>query len=790
MVALLFSALGMRPALAQPYQVIRSFGPQFPGALAQAGAALVLDAAANLYGTTQYGGATQYSGGYGYGTVFKLDAAASYTRTTLHAFKLVSGVDGANPLGALVRDSAGNLYGTTQYGGAAASSYVESGTVFKLDASNHYALSLLHSFSGPDGAQPRSALIIDSAANLYGTTIGGGTSGGGTVFKLSASNNYALTTLHSFSGPDGLIPIAGLIMDPAGNLFGATAAGGTSCCDGTVFKLDASNNYALTTLHNFAALDGRVPLGGLASDTAGNLYGTAWYGGANNLGTVFKLDRSSGYALTTLHAFGGPDGALPAAGLVADAAGNLYGTTQEGGPSAYGTVFRLDASNHYALTVLHGFTYFDGALPIATPVLDSAGNLYGTTQNGGPLGHGTVFKLDASSNYVLTTLHLFFEGFDGVGPLGALLEDSVGNLYGTTETGGGANRGTVFKLDAARNYQLTILHSFSGFDGAGPQATLVADSVGNLYGTTFGGGAPGTGTTILGYGTVFRLDASRNYALTTLHRFDVDDRFPTGGLVLDSAGNLYGTTTVDLAFGAPTGTIFKLDAARGYALTRLYAFSGPDGRNPAAPLMMDSAGSLYGTTTLGGAMDSGTVFRLDAARQYAFTSLHSFSGSDGANPAARLIADAAGNLYGTTQRGGAHGVGIVFKLDAANGYALAILHDFAGPDGATPNASLSADSDGNLYGATVNGGAGDGVIFKLDAANNYALTIMHSFNGSDGALPFSAPVVDSVGVLYGTAAAGGANGTGVVFRIAVAPTRARPVPRSHRRTNPQVVVRP
>jgi uncharacterized repeat protein (TIGR03803 family) len=355
--------------------------------------------------------------------------------------------------------------------------------------------------------------------------------------------------------------------------------------------------------------------------------------------------------------------------------------------------------------VLHSFATSDGTNPYCQLIADSAGNLYGTTQFGGASGDGTVFKLDASNGYALTVLH-DFTGADGANSLSTLIADSAGNLYGTTQFGGASGDGTVFKLDASNGYALTTLHDFTGADGANSISALIADSAGNLYGTTQFGGASGLGT-------AFKLDASSGYALTTLHTFaGSDGAFPTAGLLADSAGNLYGTTQYDGASGF--GTVFKLDASNGYALTTLHDFTdGSDGAYPFAGLLADSAGNLYGTTEQGGTSDDGAVFKLDAGNGYALTTLHSFDGSDGAYPTSRLIADSASNLYGTTMNEGASSHGTVFKLDRSNGYALATLHSFAGPDGANSFAGLFADSAGNLYGTTANGGASEGgVVFS------------------------------------------------------------------------------
>jgi len=366
---------------AQSFSVLYSFNAA-DGLNPKSG--LVRDNEGNLYGTTSYGGASHG------GTVFKLDTAGR--ETVLHTF---TGPDGIGPSSGLVRDKEGNLYGTTSGGGASGQ-----GIVFKLDTTG--TETVLHSFTGPDGANPSAGLIRDKEGNLYGTTSGGGVSGGGlsgegTVFRLDTAGRESV--LHSFTGPDGANPIAGLIRDEAGNLYGTTAFGGFLNCAGTgcgvVFKLDPAGNE--TVLHSFTWPDGAFPVAGLVQDNEGNLYGTTQGGGAFNEGTVFKLDTAG--LVTVLHSFtGGTDGAIPQeAGLVQDKAGNLYGTTSLGGnlgcyaPSGCGVVFKLDPAG--AETVLHRFTWLGGVFPFAGLVQDKAGNLYGTTTDGGASGFGTVFTL-------------------------------------------------------------------------------------------------------------------------------------------------------------------------------------------------------------------------------------------------------------------------------------------------------------------------------------------------------------------------------------------------------------
>lgn len=347
-----------------------------------------------------------------------------------------------------------------------------------------------------------------------------------------------------------------------------------------------------TVVYGFGP-NGRDSQASVIMDGAGNLYGTTVHGGRLLGGMVFKIDPSG--RLTILQSFGGigfNDGEYPYAGLVMDALGNLYGTTTRGGVSNCGTVFKIDSSGHESL--LYQFLdESDGADPRAGLLLDGGGNLYGTASASS--GGGTVFKI--ASNGAVSILYGFMGGNDGRNPRGRLVEDAAGNLYGVTVDGGTAGQGTVFKISPAGIE--TVLHNFTGgSDGGNPYGGLALDGAGNLYGTTTES-SPGNGT-------VFKLDSSGT--LTTLHAFGGpnDGYYPRGNLIRDSAGNLYGTTVFG---GTGQGTVYKVDASG--RETVLYSFTGGrDGGTPYAGLTLDTAGNLYGTTTSGGTGYSGTVFKV------------------------------------------------------------------------------------------------------------------------------------------------------------------------------------
>jgi uncharacterized repeat protein (TIGR03803 family) len=367
---------------------------------------------------------------------------------------------------------------------------------------------VLHRFNVTNGAEPIAGLILDAAGNLYGTTLYGGAPGPGTVFKLApnADGSWTESILHSFNGKDGERPEAGLIFDAAGNLYGTTSAGGAlRLCQGdgcgTVFKLtpNADGSWMESILHTFIARpDGKNPYGGLTFDAAGNLYGTTNQGGAYGLGTVFKLaaNADGSWTESVLHSFKGSNGAFPAGTLIFDGAGNLYGTTVQGGNGCEfgcGVVFELKPGSNGSWTgsVLHSFKGSDGEYPDAGLIFDKAGNLYGTTNVGGAPGLGTVFKLapNADGSWTESVLHSF-DGSDGAAPIAGLIFDGAGNLYGTASSGGSADAGAVFKLteNADGSWTGSVLHSFRrgirGRNGDYPEAPLVFDSAGTLYGTT------------------------------------------------------------------------------------------------------------------------------------------------------------------------------------------------------------------------------------------------------------------------------------------------------------------
>ena len=370
-------------------------------------------------------------------------AHAVPTFTTLVSF---SGANGSLPQARLTIDGSGNLYGTTGMGGVAPGNY---GIVFELSGPSHTTFTTVAKFDGNDGGTPLAPITIDPHGTLLGTTSTGGPANVGNVFRLAGLRHRRIEPLVTFTGPNGSTPESGLISDAAGNLYGTTYIGGTGQF-GTVFELLASDHKHIVTLHSFSGQDGAFSVSPLVADSAGNLFGTMFEGGAQNVGLVFELSGSDHKTFSILASFDGIDGGYPEAGLVIDASGNLYGTTSDMAKHNGGTIFELSGTDHMTLTTLHSFGlgHYGGSQSIGGLLIDAAGNLYGTTPVEGGFGYGAIYKLSADHQR-FTVLHEFKGGAEGAEPLTGVIADAAGNLYGTTIAGGADNLGTVFELSGA-----------------------------------------------------------------------------------------------------------------------------------------------------------------------------------------------------------------------------------------------------------------------------------------------------------------------------------------------------
>jgi uncharacterized repeat protein (TIGR03803 family) len=724
------------------------------------------------------------------------------------------------------------------------------------------ALDTLYSFATTNsvGCLPFGGLIQANNGSFYGTTSAGGPQGVGTVFQMDT--NGVVTLVYAFPNgfgsyygnypPNGCLPYATLVQGTNGFVYGTAAYGGANG-NGTVFRM-TTNGAPIVAWSLNAASSGSVPYGGLAQGFDGNFYGTSYQGGAYSYGapswgygTVFKLTANG--TLTAIHSFSYEDGAYPSSTLVQGGDGNFYGTAQNGGTNGgWGTIFKITPSG--ILTPLFSFANTNGASPSAGLVQDSGANFYGTTAGGGAYGAGTVFKLAASGAF--TSLYSFTGGNDGsnyAGGLvwtsdvipypssGALLLASDGNLYGTTAGAGAYGLGTVFRISP--DGALATLVQFDGFQGANPEGTLIQGADGHLYGTTQNGGANG-------WGAIFRLSIDSPLQITrqpqsqqafagdtavfsvaTFGSLPVSYQWLQNGTNLSDGGNLSGSNSRALSLtniSAADAAIYSVVVSNAYgavtsATARLevissppYVISGPAAQTvlagSTATFSVEAAGDALsfqwqenGTNLLdGGTISGSTTPTLTLASVTAATAgpysvlvsnaldvvsspsalltvlpvnppgtsltlLRRFSGGTAPfNPYAGLIQGTDGNLYGTTLNGGAGLYGAAFKLSPSG--SISILYSFTnGVDGATPFAGLTQAGDGNFYGASLKGpGASLGALFRITPTG--ALTPLYAFGGGeDGANPLASLLQAGDGNLYGTASTGGSNAAGTVFSL-------------------------
>ncbi|MGA8535344.1 MAG: choice-of-anchor tandem repeat GloVer-containing protein [Candidatus Tumulicola sp.] len=592
----------------------------------------LISVSGTLYGTTAGGGA------HGNGTVFKVTTAGK--EKVLYSF--AGGTDGANPCATLTNVN-GTLYGTTRQGGAN-----DFGTVFQVTTSG--VESVIHRFGGgTDGKEPLASLL-NVNGTLYGTTYFGGANSEGSVFSVTTSGTESV--LYSFGGSsgDGDFPEAGLI-NLNGTLFGTTYQGG-SRNRGTMFSVTTSGTESV--LYSFGGNpDGQNPHAGLTADINGTLYGTTAGGGANNQGTVFSIAYHPPTE-TVLHSFGGSgDGSTPYGPLLG-VSGTLYGTTLSGGASSSGTVYSITHSG--TESVLHAFAGSpDGQNPYAG-LTNVNGTLYGTTVIGGAYNGGAVYSITTSGTE--SVLQSFYPGSDGAAPIASLI--SYGNtLYDTTSTGGVYNAGTAFSMTTSGAE--TVLHSFGGAgDGTDPVAPLLDVGAGQdtLYGTTMSGGANSCGT-------VFAVSKSSGKE-TVLHSFSgsPDGCAPQYGALITLNGTMYGTTSSGGNSGCASdegcGTVFSITPSG--TETVLHSFTGgTDGTAPYGGLAVIN-GVLYGTTRNGGAYNQGTIFTISPTPPSNYAVIWAFGNQlDGAHPQSDPIV-VGGTLYGTTTQGGANNQGAVFSL--------------------------------------------------------------------------------------------------------------------------------
>lgn len=730
-----------------------------------------------LYGTTFDGGAA------GFGTVFRSQKDGSEFEV-IYSFGM-DPADGRSPWAGVVEATDHWLYGVTTAGGSN-----DVGVVFRVarDGTGH---SILHHFTPgtSDGQNPYATLIQASDGMLYGTCYRGGASNGGTLFKLSLTGS-GYTVLKHFAGGrnDGANPSARLLEASDGVLYGTTESGGNEYYDsdlrvnisvGTIYKI-ARNGTGYSLLRKFSASnDGRHPSAPLIEAANGLLYGTTPEGGTEytdefgvkfTTGIVFRIGKSGGSTYSIVRQFlGVNDAQNPAGGVIEGGDGYLYGATEYDHPQYAGALFRVSlAGTNYAVLFRFSGTNGRGA---STPLWKgSDSQLYGTTSQGGQADAGTLFRFEPATSNLTVVVNFSPSGGEPAHLEAPLIEGSDGWLYGLSRRGGTYNAGAVFKLQK-NGSALTVLHSFVGSptDGRQPIGRLLEAGDGALYGTTYYGGANLAGT-------LFKLNQDGSGFAIVYHfqQSGSQARNPAAGLIEDPSGRLYGTTQNGGSYGR--GTVFRVNRD-GSEFTVLLSFSGSGlhGRSPAAPLVLASDGFLYGTTpappfTSGTTSPYGTAFRLrpDGTDYAVVRSFGNGMPTDGRNPSSGLIEGGDGWMYGATQAGGTAGFGTLyrFSLDLS---AHEILHSFTTNSdyGHTPLAGPAAASDGWLYGTTSAGGRQDsGVLFRI-ARNGSALEPLHALGAdrTDGRIPAADLVQAGDGLIYGSTREGGVGNLGTLFRF-------------------------
>jgi uncharacterized repeat protein (TIGR03803 family) len=746
----------------------------------------------NLYGTTQNGGLNSA------GVVFKMSPVGA--PAVIYSF--AGGNDGGQPQDTLVQGADGRFVGTTFDGG-----FADNGTVF--DITTNGFLTTLVGFNITNGDLPFAGVTLGTDGNYYGTTYQGGASGPGTVYQMTPDGQ--LTTLHSFTGgSDGGFIHGGVAQGPDGNFYGTTYGGG-SFNGGSVYKV--SPQGALTSLLSFNGNNGAYPYAGVLPDEFGNLWGVTSGANGYNAGNIFEL--TAGGVVTNIRVFtNGINGGQPTGGLMRGMDGNFYGTTASGGSYGDGTVFRFSPDGTFSN--LLQFDGFNGANPSATLTQGSDGNIYGTTQNGGTGGAGIIFRLGVSNVFQITTQPASQTVFSGgtavfslvcTGPQPMTYRWAVN---GTNLADGGNISGSSTRVLTVNNattanagiYSVTVRDGDNEILFSAPAYLEVLVSPPIII------AQPANLTVSPGATATFTVNAIGSGPLT--YQWQI---FPTnsgfgGGIInsgavnLTNGGNISGVTTSTLtisnaieAYNGSYGVVVSNPvtgvssvfvlltvipvSAPGTRLATLHAFmGGNDGYKPSL-LTQGMDGNIYGTTEFGGGHHAGSVFMVTPGG--VVTNIASFDTVAGFGPMGGVVEGPDGNFYGTTRFGGTNDAGNVFMmtppqtnfvLNPGSGISVIVsstlvnFYSFTGgADGNNPLAPLIRGADGNLYGSTETGGDfGDGNLFMV--STNGAITNLYSFtNGIDGGFPTNALMQAVDGNFYGVTTFGGVSNLGSIFRL-------------------------
>lgn len=648
-------------------------------------------------------------------------AAAAWDVTVLHEFVK----PGANTVAPMIADGTGGFLGVSSSGGASGA-----GVVFRMAGG---AVETLHHFSGGDGGGAAAGLVPGGDGNFYGTTSSGGSGGFGLVFRYSPASGE-VTTVHDFAGgAQGSVPGA-LVAHGDGFLYGVTRAGGNHG-EGTVFKLSTSG--ALTTLHHFTGMAGSDPCGPLVF-AGGSFHGLCRSGGAAGLGTAFRITTGGGFAhlFDFTGAAGSRPGANPDGGLVLHSSGKLAGTAEFGGSSGFGTAFTLTTDAVPVFSVLHHFSDPAGSQPAGTFVEGVDGHLYGACAAGGAAGLGNLFRLSIAG--VHTPLH-DFSGSDGASPRAGLVADAGGVFHGVTSAGGPGQLGVVFSLTTAGDFVIDAV--MSPPEGYLPSGAPVEDGTGGWVFPLARGGSGGTGA-LARYDEVSESLTADPLAAGT---GDTPD-----GALTPLNGTFFGIAA--RGGSAERGTAFTFDPQTGATnlLTDFNTSAGSLAEGPLTP----AAGALFGVAREGGASARGTFYRLSTSGTR--TRIVSFSGTTGTapgrDPRGPVALAANQSFYGVTALGGASNTGVIYKINALGTYTQLAAFGTTGPR--LPDGGLTLAADGLIYGTCRTGGTYDaGALIRIDPSADTWETVA-SFDPAAASEPVGTLLAGADGALTGITASG------------------------------------
>lgn len=675
-------------------------------------------------------GLTSNGGAAGKGTAFTI-------KTDGTAFTVVKSFEewGKHPNGDLYRNTDGFFYGMTNSGGT-----YGSGTIFKMSHAGAITI-IKHLNNVPDGGSPSGELIRGFDGNFYGVTSGGGTNTYGTIFRMTPAGAYTVLR-HLNYATDGTNPKGHLVQGRDSAFYGITYGGGANGV-GTIFKITYTGAFTVLR-HLNKATDGGQSYSSLVEGADGNLYGVTYGGGANGMGTIFKITKSGVFTVLR-HLAGTTDGAFPQGDLIQASDGAIYGSCYAGGSRGNGTIFKITTAGVY--TVLrHLSSSIDGGNPFGNLYQHTDGALYGLNRTGGANTAGTAFRITTGGAY--TVLHSFIPATTGSTPNGGFSKGADGNLYALTSSGGLYGFGTAFRMSTAGT--VSVLVSFNGArNGNTPVESLVKGRDSALYGTASIGGA-------FGHGTIFKICVG---ITTTLYSFNrnVTGATPLGSLVQATDGNFYGTTSEGGNGGA--GTIFRITPAGTFSIIKHFTTS-TEGAAPKGALVQGRDSLLYGTTTGGGANAGGTIFKISLTGSGYTVLRHLSYATDGSAAEGGLVQGNDGLFYGMTYNNSK-----LFKISSTGVFTL--IRTFSSTnDGYSPLGGLVKHPNGNLYGMTSSGGNASftGTIFQLTPAGVY--TVIKRLNAaSDGKNPTGDLLVGSDGALYGMTSAGGTFNAGTIFKV-------------------------